>query len=510
VSTAAFPAAPSAIEHPQSISHPAIRALQGILTYTALSTLVFLVHGYHPYSQDAAIYVAGVEKELNPSLFTVDAAFVESHAHLSIFSPVMASISRYLHVSLDFLLLFAYFASVALFLVACHRLASRLFQFHWAQWGGTLLPAACFTIPVAGTSLLLMDPYVTARSFSTPLSILAVVCCLDRSWRKMALWATLAIAFYPLMGAYLVGFLLVLGFLSANRCLAAMVACLAGFLLCGAIALIVRFVPISEAYRAVVRTHGHLFLSEWRWYEIAGLIAPLALMRIASVRCGIHSKIGQLATASMLVGITAYLSSICFVHASHPDFLARIQLLRAFDIIYCAGAVMLGGFLVSYFWSRGIWIGIACFAVAFLGMANADNQSYLESQHMEMPGGTATNPWEQAFQWIRDDTPQNAVFAADSTMLTVEDEDAQGFRVITERSILNGAKDEGVASLFPALAPDWLKYRNAEQGLNQMADNERISRLRPYGVTWLLLSATAATDFYCPYRNAVLAVCRMP
>src|SRR6185437_2743193 len=129
--------------------------------------------------------------------------------------------------------------------------------------------------------------------------------------------------------------------------------------------------------------------------------------------------------ASMLVGITAYLSSVCFVHASHPDFLARIQLLRAFDINYCVGAVMLGGFLVSYFWSRGIWIGIACFAVAFLGMANADNQSYLESRHIEMPEATTTNPWEQAFQWIRNNTPQSAVFAADSTMLTAEDEDAQ-------------------------------------------------------------------------------------
>jgi len=171
---------------------------------------------------------------------------------------------------LDALLLIAYFASVVLFLVACHRLAIRLFHSQWEQWGGVLLPAACFTIPVAGTSLLLMDPYVTARSFSTPLSIFAVASCLDRSWKSTVLWTILVISLHPLMGLFLTCFLLVLGLIEIRREAVAVRVCGAAFLLCGLIALATRFIPIAPAYREVVKTHGYLFLSSWHWYEVGG------------------------------------------------------------------------------------------------------------------------------------------------------------------------------------------------------------------------------------------------
>lgn len=328
----------------------------------------------------------------------MDAPFVEGHARLSIFSHVLAAPAQFLHIPLDALLLIAYIASVVLFLVACHRLAIRLFHSQWEQWGGVLLPAVCFTIPVAGTSLLLMDPYVTACSFSTPLSILAVASCLNRSWKWMTVWTVLTIALRPLMGVYLICSLAVLCLVEMQREALAVRLCVAGFLLCGVIAWISQYFAISPDYRRVVATHGYLFLSTWHWY---GLIAPVILMGIVANRCELESAMGKLAAACMLMDITSYLSALCFVHSGHPDILARLQPLRSFHMIYCAGAVMLGGFLVSWFWTRGIWVGCGCFAIAFFGMSVADHQSYPESSRIELPGMAVTNPWEQAFLWVR-------------------------------------------------------------------------------------------------------------
>ena len=79
------------------------------------------------------------------------------------------------------------------------------------------------TVPVAGTSLMLMDPYVSARSISTPCSLFALAAAHDvaRHIRRRERIATgnigicfgalfLAALVHPLMGAYALGCVLVL------------------------------------------------------------------------------------------------------------------------------------------------------------------------------------------------------------------------------------------------------------------------------------------------------------
>lgn len=475
----------------------------------ALSALVFLIHGYHPYSQDAAIYVAGIEKGISPSLYSTDAVFVEGHAHLSVFSHVLSFIARDLHVPLDALLLIAYLATVALFLAACYRLATRIFSTPRQIYGATALAAACFTMPVTATALLLMDPYLTARSFSTPFSLLAIIACLDRSWMRTSLWLVLAVAMHPLMGIYLFAFLAMLALLDRGQWIAAVSLASLGFLLSAFISLFTRHIVVSDAYREAALSRSYFFLASWHWYEIVGLLAPLALMAFAAKKCGLRSTVGKLCSASVLVGSVAFLSSLLFVHPSHPDLLMRLQVLRSFHIIYAIGLVMIGGFVFSHFRNRATWIGVALFLVALAATCYGDHLSYPASTLIEWPGKPPANAWEQAFLWIRNNTPQNAVFAADSSALNSRGEDAQGFRALSERSTLNDNKDEGVVSLFPADAAVWRKRRNAELGLNQENDRERLDRLRPYGVTWILLSPAARTSFDCPYRNPVVAVCRL-
>ena len=98
---------------------------------------------------------------------------------------------------------------------AAHRILQRTIANETAQLAGLFLLAAFWSLPIAGTSLLLMDPYVTARSLSTPLSLLAVAFALDvpfspRPFLWSALCLILAAAFHPLMAAYAFAFILLL------------------------------------------------------------------------------------------------------------------------------------------------------------------------------------------------------------------------------------------------------------------------------------------------------------
>ncbi|HLJ76289.1 MAG TPA: hypothetical protein VKT75_02700, partial [Acidobacteriaceae bacterium] len=144
-----------------------------------LAPVVLFIHGYHPFAGDASIYTAGIQHILDPSLYPLNAAFVDAFTHRSVFAWTVAALVRMTHLPLDLVLLALHVFSIALLLGACRSLAARLFASESAHRCAVLLAAACCSLPVAGTALVLMDPYVTARSFSSPLTLLAIAACLD-------------------------------------------------------------------------------------------------------------------------------------------------------------------------------------------------------------------------------------------------------------------------------------------------------------------------------------------
>jgi hypothetical protein len=121
------------------------------------------------------------------------------------------------------------------------------------------------------------------------------------------------------------------------------------------------------------------------------------------------------------------------------------------------------------------------------------------------------NQFEQAFAWIRRNTPRDALFALDAQYISERGEDAQGFRAIAERSVLpDFSKDGGVVANEPELAPAWVQGEMAQAELNTEPDDRRIAKLRPLGVTWLMLERGAVTGFACEYANEAVKVCRLP
>jgi hypothetical protein len=68
--------------------------LKDLFLLTLLTVGALLVHGYHPWAEDAEIYIPGVEKILRPELFPFNSQFFESHAHLTFFPNLIAASVR--------------------------------------------------------------------------------------------------------------------------------------------------------------------------------------------------------------------------------------------------------------------------------------------------------------------------------------------------------------------------------------------------------------------------------
>ena len=441
--------------------------------------------------------------------FRSDDTLIAAHAHLSIFPSFMAGLQRMTHLPLSVLSFLVYFALLYALLSLCFRLGEELFASRRAGWGAALLMTACMPIPVAATSLLLIDPYLTSRSFSTDLSLLAILASIRNRWTLAMVSCAFAFAFHPLMGIYLACFLLMYFLVSTRRWRLAAAACAAAFVLSGGILLATRNTPVTASYREAVLGRVYYFLAFWHWYEIAGLIAPLILLVLVWKYARANTPLSRLAAASVLIGATSCVCCLCFVHTSGPYFLTRLQLLRSFLNIYGLGVVMIGGATALVCTGRRQFGWFAALAGLACGMFLLQRQDYTSLPDVEWPGVAVSNPWEAGLFWVRDNTPQTALFAMDPQLMLFDDDVIPGFRAIAERSILTDIKDEGLASLFPPLAPVWAERIARERGLDTESDAERRRQLLGTGVNWLLLSSQSTTSLYCPYRNAALQVCSL-
>jgi hypothetical protein len=499
---------------PFSSARTIVISQSALLWIGTLTPLVLVLHGYHPFADDAAIYTSGIRKLADPALYQPDAAFVLAHARLSLFPHLLAWTLLLTRLPLELLLLTVHLASIFLFLLACWTLSERLFLISAQRWCAVTLAAVCFTLPVAGTALSLMDPYVTARSFSTPLDLFALAAAIDRRWSRCLVLLGVSALLHPLMTLYAAFFIALFFLFDFGIPRAALV--ISAQIIVGAalIFLVTRHLPVAPEYREAVLSRRHLFPGQWTMLEYLGVGMPLIALAIAASSRGSNLLIRKLCRSACVFGITGTLVAFLFVHPSGSLLLARLQPLRCFHMIYAIGVVLLGGPLGSVFFAprRGLrsrWMAIALLSVAAAVFFLTQRADYPLSAHLELPGSAPLNPWQQAFFWIRANTPRDAVFAANPHLVFVEGEDAQGFRATTGRSLLADDKDEGVVVVFPDLAKEWGRQRNPQQGLDGMTDAQRVARLRPLGADWLLLSRSAATALPCPYRNVVAQVCRL-
>ncbi len=480
----------------------------------ALTAFAAIIQGYHPYADDAGIYIAGVKLALHPYLYGSSSVFITGYTHLSIFSSLIAAMVRMTHLPLLYVLFGIQLFTTWLVLYSCWKLALKCFSSPQARWGAVTLVAVCLTMPVAGSALFIMDPYVTSRSFSTPLTLLAIGAALDRRFLKVFLWLVAVGLLHPLMAIYAAGFLLLLWMMQEERWLTVSALCAMSIFAGAVLQFSQRNVVESAAYRTAALTRAYFYLYSWKWYELFGLVAPLALMFAYCwwQRFNFRKSSVALCGTCIAIGMSSIIVSLLFSHPeSHSHLVARLQTIRSFLIIYIILFMGLGGLVTQYLLKGFVWR----WALVFLGIASimfvAQRRDYPASAHSELPWVHSSNSWSQAFIWIRKNTPANAVFALDANYIGAKGEDTQGFRAMAERSSLaDYSKDGGTAAAFPLVAKKWMVEHTADTNLNRISDQERIRRLAPLGVSWLVLQKNADTQFVCPFHNAVVKVCQLP
>ncbi len=464
-----------------------------------------LVHGYHPGVEDAEIYMPGVKKSLNPVLYPFGAEFFLSHAHLTFFDKLIASSVRITRLPFDVVVFGWHLLSIFLLLLACWKLSGKFFSEPAARWCGVALIAALLTIPVAGTSLYILDQYLTPRSIAAFTVPFAVLCALEGKYVRTGLWIAFTATMHPLMSVFGLSFMLLLLWMKEAPPTAALAALLP---------LGISFDRPSAAYHEAVSTRSYFFILQWEWYEWLGIFAPLVLLWWFWGIARRHEMpvLARVCRCLIHFGLIFFAATLVLTIPARFEGLALLQPMRSLHLLYTLFFVIAGGLAGRWVLKDRAWRWVLLFVPLCAGMWFVQRELFPASPHLELPGLAPRNEWVQAFLWIRQNTPEDAIFALDPYHMTLPGEDQHGFRVIAERSMLADAvKDSGAATMFPNLriAEHWREQVSAQREWKtfQAADFRKLKT--QYGVTWVVLERRGVEGLSCPYRNASLLVCRV-
>jgi len=494
-------------------NNPGTNARWPILRLAGLTAAALCIHGYHLGVEDGEIYLPAAKKFLNPELYPYAPEFFLSHAHLSIFSAILGWTSRLTHLPMDWTALLWYVITLFAMLLSCWLVAAACFESERARWCSVLVMTAVLSMPATNTSLLLIDPYLTARSFSTPLTLFSLASFLERRSVRVTLSLAVMASIHPQMVVYALFLIGAMWAVERSREQiregVPVLASFAGILPSG-----FRLAPATEPYREALYSRDYFFLFNWTWYHWLGLLAPLAILTwfwrgdLRGTRPAFH----RLSFAMVPFGLLSIAAGLV-VSSSHAfDMFARTQPLRCFHLITMVLVLLLGGIVGEYLARNRSWVLAAIPVPLAIGMFFAARGTYPNSPQIELPSQTSSNPWVNTLLWVRHNTPSDAVFAVDSHYFKDDDTDVHGFRAVSERSALaDYFKDGGVAAMFPALAPEWKQMSSATYGLNRFTAEDFRALHREYpAVSWTVMHGTAPAGMECPYQQNGYAVCRLP
>jgi len=471
------------------------------------------VHGYHPYVEDAEIYLPGIEHILNPALFPTGQEFFRSHAGMTMFPNLVAFSLRAMHANLEVGLLTWQFASIFLLLLACWKLSGVLFKSGRAQWGSTCMIAALLTTPVAGTALYITDQYLNPRNLAGFAAVFALTAILQKKYLHALAWIVFAACVHPLMWVFPFSF-------GALWIVLEQIERHCGWRITGAetlgaaLLLGIPFSPPSPtAYHESARMHAYFYIQDWQWYEWLGLIGPIVLLWWFGTMAIARQKplLTRACRVFALYGLIYFLVALVVDLPAAFESLARIQPLRSLHLLYVFLFICIGGLLGEYLLKDRAWRWLALFVPLSIGMFVAQRALFPASSHVEWPGRSPKNEWAQGFRWIRGNTPTEDVFALDPDYMRLPGEDEIGFRCLAQRSRLaDVVKDGGVVSMFPPLADEWREQVQAQSPWKEFKTSD-FSRLRQkYGVSWVVVQQPAVAGLNCPYSNSQVSVCRVP
>lgn len=486
---------------------------------SALTLAALLIHGYHLGIEDQAIYLPAVRKLLDPSLYPHDSQFFVPQTSMTLFGKLIAFLIQHTHLSCAAVVFILYVASVFLILLGCLKLSRRLFREPHAQWAGVCLITVLLTMPVAGTGLYLVDQYLDPRALATLALLFALLAVFPgeepgaavknlrptvSQWLWIILWVAVAAMVHIVMAFYGIGLLVILLW-PASRRTDALPAAVVPFIRS-------LWEPASAAWRKAARTRTYDYLLRWHWYEWLGIAGPLLLLAWFA-RLGRRyalPRVEHLSRRLALFGLVGLAAAFIMTVPARFERLTPYQPLRSFHLVYVLFILLAGGLLGKWVLRRSGIRWLALFLPLSLGMMYAQLQLFPGSPHIEWPGVRDPNPWVQAFDWIRYNTPQDAYFALNPRFMELPGEDYRGFRAFAERSRMSDdIKDPGVVTLFPNIGNRWLEQVTALQGWKHFTAADFHKLKQRFGVNWVVLEQGPGPELNCPYQNRRVRVCRI-
>jgi len=491
---------------------------KSLVVLLALTASALLVHGYHPFAEDAEIYLPGVEKILNPALFPVGHEFFASHANLTLFPNLIALSLRVTRLPFEAGIFLWHLASIFLFLLGCWELSGKCFPSFRARFAAVALVAALPTLPIAGTDLYIVDQYLNPRNLSAFACLFAVTRTVERKYLRAVAWLAFAVSVHPLMPMYAISFCILLAAMekyearpdgetsAGKKTVGVATACLL-------LPTSLLFAPSSPAYHEAVSYHSAHYILRWQWYEWVGVIAPIALLwwfgRVA--RTQQWRNMERICHALILYDLAYCAAALAISIPKSLETLARLQPLRSLHLLYILMFLLAGGLLGEYVLKGRVWRWIVLFLPLSAGMFAAQRALFPASAHIEWPGLTPKNPWAQAFVWIRANTPPDALFGLDPLYMRIPGEDTIGFRALAQRSrTVDVNKDSGAVSMFPPLAEEWSEQMQAVRKWKNFSAEDFARLKKKYGASWVVVQQPGVTGLACSYQNNAVRVCRLP
>jgi hypothetical protein len=273
------------------------------------------------------------------------------------------------------------------------------------------------------------------------------------------------------------------------------------------------FAPDTPSWRLALASRTYYSVYRWAWYEWLGALAPLFLFWLLWRVAHRHGEkhLARFALAVFAYGVFQQIIAMVLLAPPSLVRLTPLQPMRFLQLVYLFMALAAGGLLGRFLLRKQIWRWAVYLLVINGGMFLVQWELIDDGAHLELPFMATANPWLQAFNWIRQNTPADAYFALDPRYLAAPGEGFHSFRALAERSQLaDGIKDTAVVMQVPSLAPAWHEQQLAQAGWKrfELADFEHLKT--QFGVNWVLVAYPQPASLDCRWHNDALAVCRVP
>jgi hypothetical protein len=498
---------------------PWLKSRLSVAALLALLTLfAFVLEGYHPGAEDDGVYLSAIKRDLNPALYPYNSKFITLQMQATVFDKTVAASVRLTHLPLEYVCLLWQLVCIFLLLAGCWRIAGHCYASLRARVAGALTVCCLLPLSVAGTALYIFDEHLHPRSIATVAILFAISALQRQRTARAALLLLIALLFHPLMALFGVSFCILYAVVEA-RALAQVDAMAPSGTLVRAAALPVAWLPVpwffapsTPAWRLALLQHTYYTLTSWHWYEWLGALAPPVLLLLLTrfARSRSNEPLFHLAATAALFSTVQLALAMLMLLPPGVQRLTPLQPMRYLHLVFLLMFLLAGATLGEYVLRTRVsrWLLVFLPLAAVNGWAQRTR--YPATPNLELPWQAPSGPWLQAFRWVRDNTPVDAVFALDPGYLALPGEDNHSFRALAERSSLaDDLKDAAVVSQVPSLAETWLAQHQQQTGWSHWTRSEFVHLAQTSPVKWVLVAPAQARGLTCPYVNTAVSVCRL-